>query len=159
MATTKKTPSSIWCNFRKILGPSKPLPVADLPTLRDTLLQVLLMKEGTMVQGKSRIFELVALKVVELWSRVNVRLVDPAIRVSHYALVKRIKRWWNAITALTSKKKKKPKHDDDLQGKLDKLFNILHCSCDFITCETAKCVNDKYTQVHIDCSCTREKKV
>ena len=108
MATNKKTPRSIWVNFRKFLGPSKPLPVSDLPTLRDCLLQVLLKKEGAIVQGKSRAFEEVATLIIDLWSRANFRLVDPSKRISDFAIAQRIKRAWIIVSKLIGKKIRDP---------------------------------------------------
>ena len=39
---------------------------------------------------------------------------------------------------------------------LDKLFNILTCSCEFIDCSRAKCIEKSCEAVHIDCKCPRE---
>ena len=162
MATTKKTPSSIWANYRKIIGPSKPLPVADLPTLRDTLQQVLLLKESSTTQAKTCIFDEVVKMVIDVWSRANYKLVAVELRVTDWSLSQRIKRAWDNIPSMAlggHSKKRKRVRGPDMNDKLDKLFNILLCTCAFLSCEEAKCALETCDSLHFICSCPREQKV
>ena len=160
MATSKRTPTSRWVNFRNVVGPSKALPVSDLPTWRDILQQVLLLKEGSVIQEKTFIFEEVSKMVVDVWSRANVRLVMAETRIDDHSIKTRIQRAWENVPCLREKsKKKKTRGSILLAEQMDKLFNILYCDCSFLTCDSVNCATEDCDQTHIHCTCPREKKV
>ena len=92
----------------------------------------------------------------------NVKLVDPAIRITVYAIEARIQRAWESVPLMSAKRKKKRKTGfgmAEFADKLDKLFNILRCNCAFVSCENASCTQENCNKVHINCSCPREQKV
>ena len=58
-------------NFSKVIGSSKPLPTTDLPTLRDALQQLLLLKEEHVsTHDTDDLIDTVTKMVLKIWSRV-----------------------------------------------------------------------------------------
>ena len=161
MASTKKTAAQIWAKYTEVIGPSKALPTADLPTLRDVLQQVLLLKESRPTKEKSiSVFEDVTSMVVEKWRHASIRLVQPETRISNPSIHQKIERSWERITSYRGKKKGRGRSKgDDFHAKLDKLFSILICHCPFISCEVAKCQEQDCAKAHISCTCPLAHKV
>ena len=160
----KKTASQIWSNYAEVIGPSKPLPTSDLPTLRDVLQQVLLLKESKDSRTPtSSILEEVAVMVKEIWARANVRLIDSDARISDKAVFAKIRENWQCVVAQMDKRRGKKKNrggaGEPFSERLDKLFPILHCHCPFISCAEAKCESADCDAVHIFCTCPKAKKV
>ena len=95
-----------------------------------------------------------------VWTRANAKLVDLSLRVSDKALATRIERKWTILAKIAGRSGKvTPREKQTFESDLDKLFNILICSCDFIDCSAAKCSDDNCPSVHIDCHCPRESKI
>ena len=114
------------------LGPSAELPQADLPTVRDMLQQCQLLRERQM-------FCLSSLK-----SGIATKLI------------KRITSKWNTLFKLAFRKKVCPREKRTFTHKLDKLFNILTCDCEFVDYVSAKCNNQPCSSKHLNCCCPRE---
>ena len=107
MSFGKGTSSQIWANFTKVIGPSKPLPTADLPTLRDVLQQALLLKESRETgQSSDDVFGEVASLVVAKWRLASVRLVEENLRIADFAIKEKIRWNWGLITTYKGGKKK-----------------------------------------------------
>ena len=164
MSSTKKTATQIWANYSQIIGPSKALPSADLPTLRDILQQVLLLKESRSTQDISvSVFQEVASLVIAIWKRANALLIETDVRISDKTIADKISFNWDSISSQMQKRKAKKKTGrwtkESFSDRLDRLFNILHCRCPFISCETAKCITDNCIAAHISCSCPLKTKV
>ena len=148
----------------KYLGPSAELPVADLPTLRDVLKQCQLLRERRV--GPNSKYELpnmasnVLPLILSVWNRANANLVKLPIRVTDKSLTNRIQAKWTLLSKIAAKKGKvTPKERQTFESSLDKLFNILVCSCSFVNCVEAKCQDENCPSVHLNCSCPRESKI
>ena len=109
------------------------------------------------------VFKEVASLVVEKWRLASVRLIQKDIRITDQAITQKIQRNWGLITTHKGEKGKKKGRGrstgDGFTEKLDKLFSILHCNCNFISCEAAKCPDDSCEKTHISCSCKQLNKV
>ena len=130
----------------KFLGPSADLPPADLPTLRDVLKQCQLLRERHV--GPSYNYELsdmasdVLPLIIAIWNRANAKLSQPPVRVSDQALKDRIKAKWTILSKIAGKNGKvNAKERQRFTSDLDKLFNILVCSCSFTNCAEANAIS------------------
>ena len=160
MASKKRHTSTI----DKYLGPSAPLPLADLPTLRDILKQCQLLRERQIGPTEKYSVTDMASDVLPLiftvWNRANAKLIELPIRVSDRALTLRIESKWTTLSKIARKKGNVgPKEKQSFESDLDKLFSILSCSCDFITCGAANCQQENCPSVHLNCDCARESKI
>ena len=78
------------------LGPSAPLPVSDLPTLRDVLKHCQLHRErfvGPMTNYpvSTMVADVLPL-ILQVWTRANAKLVDIPVRVTDFSIMEKIKR-------------------------------------------------------------------
>ena len=148
-----------------VLGPSAELPVADLPTLRDVLKQCKLLRERNVgVNSEYSVHKMATAAVplvLDTWRKANAMLVDKDVRKSDKAITAMIKgAWENAYSADNSNKKAKHRFiNRNFDAKLDKLFDILYCKCDFASCEDISCVKKSCDGVHIVCDCPERQKI
>ena len=64
--------------------------------------------------------------------------MDPAIRVSDKKLKDKIQKKWTTLMKIMGKKGEvTPREKESFTSDLDKLFNILVCSCNFVVCANA----------------------
>ena len=81
------------------LGPSAPLPLSDLATLRDVLKQCQLLRECNIkAQRNLKIPEMAAeatTLILSVWHRANAKLATPPICIQESSIAKRIETKWN----------------------------------------------------------------
>ena len=145
----------------KFIGPSADLPKADLPTLRDILRQCLLLRERQSASNVNYEVITMASDILPLllvtWHRANAKFVEIPIRTCDDTLIQRIKEKWETMVKLASGKGKvSARQKKAFMEALDRLFNILRCTCPFISCSDAKCDKESCATVHINCKCPRE---
>ena len=67
---------------------------------------------------------------------------------------------WKILYKLAYRKGKVyPREKRAFEKDLDKLFNILTCSCDFVDCGNVKCSEESCASVHINCKCPRDSMI
>ena len=136
------------------------MPVADLPTLRDVLKQCQLLLErhsSLNAYGSLAMAADVLPLFLDVWKRANAKLVALPIQISDDSLIRKVERKWRTLTNIAGKRGKvSEKQRSSFADELDKLFNILVCSCEFVNCSAAKCTEKDCTPVHIDCNCLSE---
>ena len=149
------------------LGPSSPLPLADLPTLRDILKQCQLLREQytgenirnySVAQMSSDVLPL----ILGVYERAHADFVQIPIRFSDGVIMERIQRRWTTLSNIANKRVKvNAREKESFVGSLDCLFNILRCECDFVTCADAKqkCLEENCQKVHINCTCPITSKI
>ena len=140
------------------LGPSAPLPVADLPTPRDVLKQCLLIREGNVKAQRNLTNPEMAAEatplVLAVWNRANAKLAKLPVSIAERSISKRIETKWDIMMKLVSKKGKvTARQKKKFENELDRVFNILHCNCPFLSCLESQCSNEDCDKVHISCSC------
>ena len=145
-----------------LVGCSAELPVSELPTLRNVLARAKLVKERSVGKiSNLEVAKVVAEEVKKLYSKVNAVLLTKII--SDRSLIRKIETHVKAEYEIENKKGKNVKtRKENLGKKLDKLFNILHCQCPFVDCETFKGCQNKaccVNKIHIQCTCPRDQKV
>ena len=80
-------------------------------------------------------------------------------QISDDSLICKVERKWRTLTNIAGKRGKvSEKQRSSFADELDKLFNILVCSCEFVNCSAAKCTEEDRTAVHINCNCARDSK-
>ena len=157
----KKHHKSVVVNF---IGPSAELPTADLLTIWDVLKQCQLLRERTV--GPNNFYPVndmvsdVLPLILNVWKRANAKLVQHPICLSDDVLCQRIKRKGTTLTNIAGKSAKVPQRERTaFYGDLDKLFNILVCGCNFISCNEANCCEKNCPNIHINCICLRESRI
>ena len=92
------------------LGPSAPLPLTDLPTLRNVLKQCQLLREGNVKARRNYKIPEMALEVTTLilgvWHRANAKLAKTPICIQEQSIAKRIEAKWELLTKIACKKGK-----------------------------------------------------
>ena len=127
-----------------VIGPSKPLPTSDLPTLRDTLAYIALLEEGGRSVNSS-LFHEVAVEVKKIYERANSSLptVDNAAVVKKLDYFRKKQLYFQRSNTHDAKRI----HFDK---NLDKMLEILVCQCPMV---------DKEGIIKIKCNCPVNKKI
>jgi hypothetical protein len=125
------------------LGPSSELPVSDLPTVLDVLKKGQLLRERHMGYEKHFPVSQMALELVilvkESWRCANAKLVETPVMLSDVRIKKKIETNWDILLKINHKKKLPALTKTLFEERLDRLFDILSCSCPFVSCSDAKC--------------------
>ena len=145
------------------LGPSAPLPVSDLPTLRDVLKQCQLLREQNPKSEKDftiwEMSEQALALILPIWTRANVKLVQEPIRLNDNQIARRIKTNWEVLAKLAGKQKVDKRQKTRFEADIDRLFSILTCECQFIDCIESQCNEPNCQMPHIKCSCPLASKI
>lgn len=150
--------------LREIIGPSKEFPLSDPPTCRDVMSAGLFLKENSVSDSKhfsiSDLSMQLATPVVSFWQNVNPEFQPGTKLIAESSLTKKIERDWSELIDISNNKGKNlNKRKEKFIAKLDKLYNILQCKCNFVSCEDSKCSGDCDQKIHINCLCAREAKI
>ena len=136
-------------------GASADLPdTGNLFTLRDVLAafeRELELHPGT---SNNHAAEQLEVKVRQKWQETNPLLVLHNSKI----VVKKITRDYETATLIRKNKLTKKKSDNFL-CRLDKLFDLLVCHCQFVPCDETRCKVKDCPGVHVDCDCLRQFKI
>lgn len=173
---SKGTRGNATTAFGRLVGPSKSLPNTDLGTKRDVLQQALHLRfldsRDAKNYPKAEVCNDTVKHVKENWTKVNKEIAKYPVIVSDREISRKILALWTKVEEFTGKhggkgKRKKsdqiPKHKAELESDLDKLFDILACSCEIKTCEEFNCSppDDEICEfkAHILCLCLKQFKI
>ena len=73
---------------------------------------------------------------LHVWIHANAKLIDIPVRVIDFSIIERINRQWNMLTNIVGRKQRER---NNFTSRLDKLFSLLSCNCDFINCAETNC--------------------
>ena len=141
-------------NLSNLIGNAKDLMQSELPTLRQCFQYSLLVQERSVKSLTNRDkFKLVNNAIRSIWLSVHPLLV---LQDEKYSLDRLIKEWDCA-------QKVAPKNanfasKNAFLNRLDKLFDILKCKCDIISCDNASCSGCP-VGAHISCTCPAAIKI
>ena len=159
--------------INQLVGPSQSLPLCDLGTKRDVLKQILHLRltdsRDHRTYTKSEIVDDTVKLIKENWLKVNHKIAINPVIVSDQEIARRVKSLWEKAESFSSKKgigKKlsrgqKEKEKERFIESIDKLFDILTCTCKIFTCEEFNCMDGDNCniKIHINCSCAKEFKI
>ena len=131
-------------NASSVIGPSRPLPPSDLPTLRDTLAYIALLEEGGRPVNFS-LFQDVAVEVKKIYERANSSLPI----VENVAIAKKLD-YFHKKQLYFQRSKTHDAKRAQFNKNLDKVLEILICQCPM--------VNEEET-IKIKCDCPVNKKI
>ena len=137
-----------------IIGPSRPLPESNLPTLRDILASILLKKENS-VKGryedtKAMIDDLLK-DIKKVYSNAHPKFVFGLVLIPETSVKRKILTEWNSLGTLS--KSHNSKKVTKYKEKLDKIFEMFKCKCQMQSCKENKCETSCKKIVHIKCKC------
>ena len=152
-----KTRKKSGSHLSEYLGTGKELLVSELPTLRDILRYGLLVRElsendprnMTVKDVSKAIFD----AVTSQWLKANA-LFKPPVIVSEKSATDKIIEAWDMATKISQNRTKKDQKER-FEKKLDKLFDILSCKCQILSCSDFGCLPDCSLEAHINCSCPK----
>lgn len=186
-----KTRATSGTKIGDYLGSGKALLPSELPTLRSILRQGVLFKEEKVMEESNRrtggrtysygkdevVTDMIeALKVQ--WQKSNADFKPPVV-ISDQRIKERLKDAWE-IAEKIAQNKSNVKQRKKIEDKLDKLFDIIKCSCPIVYCSDKGCPENcrrcepcgrcencitcticlECNQgAHISCSCPREAKI
>lgn len=137
-----------------LYGCSKELPVAELPTNRDIIQYIMLLRERS-IYGTP--MEQVSTKVRELWTKANILFVPP-VTISEQRLQKRLDNLWESANLHAWGKLSQTKQIS-LMNNIDNLFDILTCKCPIFECDEVECDKTCSQKLHLHCPCPKKQKI
>ena len=155
--TRKKTGTK----FSDFLGTGRDFLVSELPTLRDVLRYVVLLREQHEENARNITVREVAREVVPVlinqWVKANA-LFKPPVIVSDKTIIDKIVEAWSFVSDVVSKSVSKTKKEKFII-RLDKLFDIVTCKCQITSCSDFDCSSSCSQEAHISCSCQKDRKI
>ena len=155
-----RTRSNSTSHLSIFVGTGRKLLVSELPTVRDILRYGIYLREQSEEDKRNYPVEKLVKDIyndlILQWKKANALFTQPVIN-SRVTIMSKLKEVWDEAVKISLGKGKlevKKKFSD----KLDKLFDILTCKCHIRTCEEVGC-NGCEVQSHINCSCSKEKKI
>lgn len=142
------------------VGNGQELLVSELPTVRDILRYGIYLREQC--EDDRRNYPVDQLvgdiypALIGQWRKANALFKPPVIN-EKVTIMSKLKDVWNQAVKF-SLGKGKLDAKERFMLKLDKLFDILTCKCQITNCEEEGC-EGCVNQAHINCSCSREKKI
>ena len=130
-----------------ILGPSAELPPSDIPTSRNVLAYLLLLKESGIKDEES--IEILFTKIKDIHRRINSD-IEIITRKSFERNVNKLKKQYSNI------RDKKKVDKQKFFNNLDRIFDVIHCKCVIKTCEEWSCSGCPQ-KAHIKCKCDPNK--
>ena len=136
-------------------GASASLPdTGNLFTVRDVLAAFAREVELAPLATTNFIATQLDVKIRDKWKEGNPDLV----LMDQKSVVKRISRLHESAVQINRRSLSKARTDNFLE-KLDRLFDMLVCQCQFISCTESRCDQAGCTGVHLQCFCPREEKI
>ena len=131
---TRKTSGS---NLSDVIGKEKEFLASELPTARDVLQFGLFLKEtDNRPASKYPVSELINNIYIQLhsqWMKANHLFAFPVI-ITEKAAKNKLKDLWSTATLIANKKKINKAQKVGFEKKLDRLFDLLHCHCNYDSC-------------------------
>ena len=133
------------------------LPTSDLPTLKDVLGKMLLERDNIVESTKvpnvavKAFAEVIIPDIKTVYKKVNSNLVVNSDRTILGKLTKEYK--------LMKELERSGKKTEGFVVKLGKLFDIINCKCQILTCEDFKTCEGCDNKVHILCECEDDEKI
>ena len=105
------------------------------------------------------------------WALADKGVSESPVTVSDKEIIRRITQLWNKVEEFSGQGGGRSKHrkksdrrkeeKEEVLGNLEKLFDILYCTCEIVTCEEFKCDMGKQCKVkaHITYTCPKQSKV
>ena len=94
-------------------------------------------------------------KVRRKFHQVNPRLV----LIKSDSAAERIRITYQTATRVNQKKGITPTQRKNLLEKMDKIFDLIVCQCQFLECSVVGCTESTCCKVHINCLCAAQYKV
>ena len=146
----------------KFVGASAELPMGVFPTLRDLYKQALMLRERAVTNYRNFSNKELAAVLCELvkekWLVCNSQLSSALLsdQTIQYHILDRL----TLLEGVLNKKERgASRKKRELEAKLDKLFNILYCKCELVSCAPFGWSGDCMNNIHINCTCPRHIKV
>ena len=109
-------------------GPADFIPT-EVPTLRDCLRKIQLVKIEEPTASITRVLNSVAEAIVQAWEKSNALFCEPVI-ISNLSIVARLRRAYDAFqNERRIKKTTRKNYINELNSNLDSLFDITRCRC------------------------------
>jgi len=144
---------------RKFCGQPSPLDRTEPPTTRQVIQYSYFLQNSQPDAKDYEIAKLIAREVIEIWQQVNPRLP----LYEEYYVVKLVDKVCFEKAKEINRKSLSTAQEQNLEDKLDKLFDISACTCKLPIrpCDdtSVKCRKDDCRTLHIICTCPPKKKV
>ena len=132
-----KTRYTSGSNLSDLIGKGKEFLASELPTARDVLQLGLFMKEtDNRPASKYPVSELINDIYIQLhsqWMKANHLFEFPVI-ITEKAVKTKLKVLWSTATLIANKGKISKVKEIGFEKKLDTLFDLLHCRCNYYSC-------------------------
>ena len=132
------------------------LPVADLATNRQVI-QACYYEKQMQDQLKCReVCVNVAQKLRRKWSEANPNIIQLGEKV----VINKVEKLYKKAVEINSKKAKATVKEQ-LDKRLDRLFDLACCNCDLpiVSCQDVRCKTPDCVRIHIHCNCPRAVQV
>ena len=163
MAKVSPTRSSCSTKLSSFVGAGKEFLQSEVPTLRSVICRGIFIQEENLHNNITRcnypvqkIASELASLVLNQWKRANARFSPPVI-VNKDTLTRKIKNKWNDVLLVARNRAAKTLRVKILD-ELDKLFDIVKCSCTIMLCSEFEC-SGCFVGAHISCTCELEEKI
>ena len=146
--------------FTEFLGTGKDMLESEVPTLRDALRKVQLIKEQNInIKGVnprnidiSEIISEVVNDIIQLWKKSNNQFVPPVVSEPR-SIHKRLLQAWNKVCDIVWNRITRTEEIQKWKEKLDSLFDIRTCHCTIEVCDKSDACGLSSIGFHIHCSC------
>jgi len=142
---------------KKFCGQPSPLDSTEPPTLRQIIQYNYFLENSQPHLARFDIIKLIVVELQDIWGRVNPRL--PVYDEDY--ITKKVSRELDRVSAI-NRKKLSVKRQQNLEKKLDFLFDIARCSCSLpvVPCsdKRVKCSKQNCNDKHLVCTCDEGKK-
>ena len=161
----KRTRSECRTALSQYLGAGKEMHPSELPTLRDCLRHILLLKEtGTRYHFSFRtVTEEICNEIRRRWTKANCKL-QPPVTITDCRMESKLLMLWAKANKIARGQIKSEGQINSFEEKLDRLFEITKCRCQILSCGEADCCGCPSTSsdlppCHIKCFCPRKQKI
>ena len=164
-APTKSTRSSLKNNVAIHFGPGKEFLQSEVPTVRAVLQKGILIQEQNLLNGIqyqhypiNTLCKNLVMQVICQWEKSN-PLFKPPVILHYLSIFNKINLLWTKANDFANGKLRKSVREEFI-GNLDKLFDIIKCTCPIVLCNAVNFpCNGCNLGAHISCKCNIEFKI
>ena len=140
--------------LRDFVGPGKTLPPADLPSLRDVLAAGIYLKETAVSKAKQKDIKSLSHELTDLvmsiYAKASKEFIPGVNMIGRESLVVKIERdWRKALDIVNNKGKGIKQKKETMRDKLDRIYSVLLCQCNILSCKEEGCLDTCKKGAHI----------